>query len=346
MPSTDGLKVGSSPTVSVIMLAYNSAKYLPEAIESILSQTFKDFEFLIVVEPGSTDNTDEIAHRYAQRDSRIHVAIQPTRGLTAARIFAWPLAQGKYIAWADSDDVCLPERLKKQVAFMENHPDIGICGSWIKVIGDQKTYVQKYELTDGRIRSLLPFQSPFANPSVIMRRSLFTQDGLDYSQDCIHCEDYDLWERASLICRFANIGEVLVAYRFHQTEVSKQAYFFEREYSNRTRLRALRRLNITPTEEEFDLHVSISLLKTENTPSSLDRAESWFLRLDAANRKMKIFPPRQFSDILATYWLGICVRMVVKSQFRAILRIFTFPLMSPSVLGRKFKNTILLQLGR
>src|SRR5579859_6988537 len=270
MPSTDGLKVGSSPTVSVIMLAYNSAKYLPEAIESILSQTFKDFEFLIVVEPGSTDNTDEIAHRYAQRDSRIHVAIQPTRGLTAARIFAWPLAQGKYIAWADSDDVCLPERLKKQVAFMENHPDIGICGSWIKVIGDQKTYVQKYGLTDSRIRSLLPFQTPFANPSVIMRRSLFTQDGLDYDPACLYCEDYDLWNRASLICKFANIGEVLVTYRRHPTQTSRVDNLISMDYANRIRLSALQRLNITPTEEEFNLHVSISLLKTDLTPSSLD----------------------------------------------------------------------------
>src|SRR5436309_1816925 len=116
------------------MLAYNSEKYLIEAIESVLNQTFRDFEFLIIVEPGSTDHTDEIINKYAQHDSRIRVAVQPTPGLTAARIFAWPLAQGEYIAWADSDDVYVPERLSKQVAFMESHAEIGICGSWVKVI--------------------------------------------------------------------------------------------------------------------------------------------------------------------------------------------------------------------
>src|SRR5260221_7233208 len=127
------------PLVSVIMLVYNSARYLPEAIESVLNQTYRNFEILIVKEKASTDGTDVIVEQYCQRDMRIRILVAPSQGMPQARNFGWQQARGKYVAWADSDDVYLPERLDAQTAFLEAHPEIGICGTWIDIFNESSS---------------------------------------------------------------------------------------------------------------------------------------------------------------------------------------------------------------
>jgi hypothetical protein len=177
----------------------------------------------------------------------------------------------------------------------------------------------------------------------MMRRSLFTEDGLNYDPDCLFCEDYDLWDRAASLCKFANIGEVLVNYRWHPSQTSQHASPIVREYANRTRQKQLRRLNIIPTEEEFGVHQAISVGEVDPTPFALDCAESWLLKLDTANRETNTFPPQAFSKTLADYWYGICNLTVRKSGVWAVPRIFSFPLMSPDILGRRVINKILAQ---
>src|SRR6476646_1873373 len=126
--------MAEGPPISVVMAVYNSEQTAPESIESILQQTFSDFEF-IIVDDGSTDSTGEILHAYARLDNRIKLYTQENLGLIASLNRHCRLAKGRYIARMDADDVSSPDRFEKQFGFLEAHPEIGVLGTWIQDIG-------------------------------------------------------------------------------------------------------------------------------------------------------------------------------------------------------------------
>ncbi|TXJ00169.1 MAG: glycosyltransferase family 2 protein [Neisseriales bacterium] len=126
----------TAPIISVVMPVYNAEKYITEAVESILNQTYSDFEF-IIIDDCSTDSSYQILQKYAEKDKRIRIFRNDTNRKQAyTKNFAIKLAKGKFIAFMDADDISLPARFTKQVTFMESHPDIGVCGTWIKVFID------------------------------------------------------------------------------------------------------------------------------------------------------------------------------------------------------------------
>ena len=207
------------PKVSILMPVYNSEKYLTHAIDSILKQTFDDFEFLIF-DDGSADDSLEIISSY--RDSRIHIfksdqnyghIFHLNRGLE--------IAKGKYIARMDADDIAHPERLEYQVKFLEKNSDIGVCGTWYKEFGRQNNLV-KHPVDDQGIRLKLLFEScALGHPTVMMRKLIFDTYSLKYFQSEYPAEDYWLWIRISLVSKLANIPKVLLFYRTHIKQVSK-----------------------------------------------------------------------------------------------------------------------------
>ena len=208
----------SEPKISVVMPVYNSEKYLQESIESILNQTFTDFEF-IIVDDQSTDSSWQIIQEYANKDSRI-VAVKNTgkKGCYPARNCGHKLAKGKYIAVMDSDDIALPQRLQTQFDFMEQNPDIGICGSWAKNFGNQNDII-KTPITHDEIRDTSFFYSPMVHPT-----AMFTNNAICYSEEHSSAQDYKLWCRKINEFKFANIPKVLLLYRRHssQTDGKKQ----------------------------------------------------------------------------------------------------------------------------
>ena len=141
----------TQPLVSVLMPAYNADVFIGEAIESILSQKYENFE-LFVVDDGSKDNTAPVVKRYQASDSRLILITQQNQGRPGARNTCLEKANGKYIAWVDADDICLPDRLPLQVDYLEKQPKVGVCGGWIQTIGTSKNRVMKYEATDSAIR--------------------------------------------------------------------------------------------------------------------------------------------------------------------------------------------------
>jgi len=207
-----------SPKVTVLMSVYNGEKYLKEAVESILNQTFRDFEF-IIINDGSTDSTPAILAHYQQLDDRICVYHQKNQGLIASLNRGCQLAQGKYIARMDADDVSLPERLARQVDYMEAHPEIGVLGTWIGPIDENskplRTWHPPTPTSPGLVRWSLLFWNCVAHPSVVMRRDVIEPLGF-YRREAIHTEDYDLWARAWFTTQIANIPEILVRYRVWQ----------------------------------------------------------------------------------------------------------------------------------
>ncbi len=201
------------PFVSVLMPMHNEEKHVGEAIESILNQTYENFEFLII-DDGSIDKSPEIVLSY--KDPRIqylknkkNIGISNTlnRGLT--------LAKGKYIFRMDADDLSLPTRMEKQVQFMEAHPGIGLCGTNVLLFGTTNKEFKYYQ-HDKEIRTNLIAHPSISNGAMILRKSVLQKLDKWFDPQMDSAEDHDLWERMSHHTKFANLQEVLYHYRMHQ----------------------------------------------------------------------------------------------------------------------------------
>lgn len=201
------------PLVSVVMPTYNSGRFLKEAIEGILNQTLEDFEFIIVAD-RSTDGSDAILDHFRERDDRIKVFDQERIGLIAALNKGCRTARGKYIARMDADDISLPQRLERQVQYMEGHPEIGVLGTGIRYIDDagRPGKVLHNPINPNLVKFYLHLENCIVHPSVMMRREVVKRLGF-YDPKAIHAEDYDLWARACSITQIANLHEVLLEYR-------------------------------------------------------------------------------------------------------------------------------------
>jgi glycosyltransferase involved in cell wall biosynthesis len=209
----------SEPLVSVVMVVCNVDRFLAESIESILGQTFKDFEF-IIVDFGSTDKSKAIALNYAARDARIKLHEIPNCGLGEARNAGCFLAQGRYIAVMDADDISTPDRLMSEFEFMEKHRDVGLLGGyteWIDETGGPLR-IERFPAEDHEIRSAFVSGCPFCQPTVLMRREAFVLVG-GYRAAFVFAEDYDLWLRIAEHFPCANLRQVVLKYRSHPYQV-------------------------------------------------------------------------------------------------------------------------------
>jgi glycosyltransferase involved in cell wall biosynthesis len=207
------------PKVTVLMPVYNGERYLKEAIESILDQTFTDFEFLIIND-GSTDRSVGIIESYA--DSRIRLVDNGENlGLIKTLNKGIDLTRGEYIARMDADDISLPKRLEKQVGFMDSHPKVGICGTWARIIDERGLIKGLRKVPAGRTALTLCWRpSPFIHSSCIMRSTLLQKN--KYSLEYPHAEDYALWLTLSRTTGFHNLDEYLLLYRIHGTNIGRK----------------------------------------------------------------------------------------------------------------------------
>jgi glycosyltransferase involved in cell wall biosynthesis len=204
----------TQPLVSVLLPVYNGGAYLAEAIESILSQTYLNLE-LIVINDGSTDGSAETIKKFA--DPRIRLFHQKNQGLADALNRAVSVAFGAYLARQDADDVSFPDRIDKQVRFLENNADYGMVGTWSEIWEEQKKTERghRHPCDNNILAFNLLFDSYFVHSSVMIRKSVFDMVGLYSVKHSRQPEDFELWSRILRNGRFkfANIPEVLVSYR-------------------------------------------------------------------------------------------------------------------------------------
>ncbi len=179
------------PKVSVLMPVYNGARWVADAIDSILRQTFADFEF-IIINDGSTDNSAQIIESF--NDARIRFINNPdNRGLISVLNLGLELCGGEYIARMDCDDIAMPTRLAQQVEFMDANPWVAMCATAIKMFGPKiESHIHSYEEADVHITDLVRY-NPVWHPTVMMRAEFLHRFGLRYNPDCIAAEDYDMW---------------------------------------------------------------------------------------------------------------------------------------------------------
>ena len=202
------------PYITVLMSVYNGSKYLKEAIDSILNQTFRDFEFLIIDDGSNDIITINILKNI--NDERVRILTNDHNlGLVGSLNKGVMFAKGIYIARMDADDVCDPTRLAKQMEFLEAHPEVGLIGSSANQIDSRGRVIghQIMPVSDLEMRWSAMFSNPLLHPSVMVRRNLFDQ--FQYDANYFPAEDYDLWTRMMTVTQMVNIDERLLNIRIH-----------------------------------------------------------------------------------------------------------------------------------
>lgn len=224
----------SKVSISVIMPVYNGANYIAECLESILAQTFTDYEVLIA-DDGSTDNTCDIISSY--NDKRIKLFKREHNYIDSCN-FLLEKAHGKYIARIDADDLMLPNRLAIQFKFMEEHPDIDILGASAQLIGEQTGKIVRHG--DVKIEDLIQHNC-IVNPTAFMRNGRIKSASLQYEQDYVYAEDYMFWSRAIMKgLRLFNMNDVVLQYRVSSSQVSSKHSLFQNEQSEKIKKEIVR----------------------------------------------------------------------------------------------------------
>lgn len=201
------------PLITILMPAYNSERFISEAIDSMLNQTFKNFEFLIIND-ASTDKTSNIIRNYQKKDKRIRVITNKKNLKLAATLnIGINKAKSEIIARMDPDDISHPDRLSIQYQFLKSHPKVAIVGANIRIINDNKLYSKReYPTTSVKLKRIMFRYSPFAHPAIMFRKKVFEEFG-GYDETMAVCEDIDLWFKIGRKYEFANIPKTLLTYR-------------------------------------------------------------------------------------------------------------------------------------
>ena len=236
-------------TVTVLMPVYNGEKHLKEAIESILNQTFTDFEFLIIND-GSDDSSEIIINSY--KDSRIrYIKNEKNLKLITTLNKGIDLSIGKYIVRMDADDISAENRIELLVNFMEKNPEIGVCGSYFETIGLENKIV-KYPTQSDDLETCLLFYNPICHPTTIWRRDIIKKNSIYFKIDYIHAEEYKFWSEISNHSKLANIPEVLLYYREHDAQISQKHAEEQLKTAKKIRKELLTAINTSLTQEDID----------------------------------------------------------------------------------------------
>ncbi|NVO08184.1 MAG: glycosyltransferase family 2 protein, partial [Rhodoferax sp.] len=227
------------PLISVVIPAHNAASFVAETLCSLVKQTFRDFE-VVLVDDGSADGTAEISHRFSD-DLALRVLVNAQNSGVAASINRGIAeSDSLYIARLDADDLAHPDRLRQQLAFLEASPDIDLCGTHMRMFKDgdaTHTSVHEHPTSDAAIKTMLLQHNALSHPSVLMRRQFMSDVG-QYDPACDYAEDYDLWCRGALMGkRYANMPVHLTSYRVHSGQVGqiKSKLQCERDLAVKTR---------------------------------------------------------------------------------------------------------------
>jgi glycosyltransferase involved in cell wall biosynthesis len=212
--------MSDNPLISVVMPAYNAERYVGAAVESILAQTFTDFEF-IIIDDGSQDETGNIVRKFGERDPRIILIDQTNQGLVKSLNTGCAKARGKYIARMDADDISHPERFARQVAYLEEHPKVAVVGGSAEYLTDSGILpeLMTRPIESAEIRAMLQQHCAMIHPATMFRRDAFEEVG-GYRGVFVDAEDYDLWVRLSEKYELHNLPEVVLQYRIHPKQAS------------------------------------------------------------------------------------------------------------------------------
>lgn len=293
------------PPISIVMPVYNSERYIDQSVKSILSQTYTDFE-LIIINDGSQDTTSRKLKKY--KDKRlILVENKINRGLVYSLNLGIEISRGRYIARMDADDFSLPERLETQFSFLEQNSDCSVVGSSVYTYDQQTggygTWIFDTETTRSRAR--LIFENSLAHPSVMIRKSVFDKYGFSYDPKCRHSEDYALWGKLFLKIKICSIAKPLLVYRLHQGQKSNKDRV---EAIRKIRTEIVKATGIAYTSDEIEVHNKVSEPGAVLSMADLNNIERWFNKLYRFNENNEFVTPGSLADIIGEKFLFTVMR--------------------------------------
>lgn len=291
------------PMISVIMPVYNAEKYVASAIDSILKQTFTDFEFLIFND-GSSDNSKQVIESFKDRRIRL-IDSTVNCGYVAHLNRGIEMATGKYIARMDADDISVPERFEMQVKFLENHQEVGLCGAWISQFegADEPgtRFEYKYPADHDEISVKLLRHNSFAHPVVMIRRSVLMEHGLRYEPDFMPSEDARLWSILRKYTRLHNIQKVLLHYRKHNNQISTEKRDLRHRNTTRIKVEMIEEITGPLSEKEKSIYSDFVLQNYSNsTDHYLTGVYALINKIISANNEKNVYPSRLLNQQLQT----------------------------------------------
>jgi len=294
------------PMVSVIMPVYNEEKYLQRSIESILQQTYKNFELLIINEADSKDRSIEIVEAYMKKDKRIKLFQKriEKKGIAVSLNIGINLAQGEYIARMDADDYAYADRLEKQVEYMEKNKEIILCGTGIKLVTPNGNIDIRWRSDPEEIRVKLLFESQFVHPTVIFRRGFFLENDLLYDEND-RAEDYALWIKAVERGKTTNLDDILLEYYrgFGNNISSIENKGFQSDVCRIKKEQLWNKLNIqSKTYGEALFYPGKELRATENKKEFIAEMFILLSDIEKQNDKLKVFDKKVLGKVLSEQW--------------------------------------------
>jgi len=290
------------------MPVYNGADFVVESIQSILNQTFSNFE-IIVVDDGSTDHTLEVLTSI--EDERLQVLRNESNlGITQTRNRAMSHARGKYIAVLDSDDLAKPNRLEMQLEFLKTHGDYALVASWAEYIQKDGTRMPgmplwMMHLPEECTPSMLLFQNFICHSSVMLRASMLSHP---VYRNLEPSEDYDLWVRLAARYKMTVLPQSLVMYRIHNQNVSKTLGARQQETSMRIVLEQLQRFGVDPTEEELKLHHRMFWEASLPNLDILFDIREWLDKISRTNLRTEYYEQPAMERTIKYQWAKSCKR--------------------------------------
>lgn len=296
------------PTVSVILPVYNCELYIYDAVQSILNQSFTNFE-LIIIDDCSTDATVAIINSF--KDSRIRLIVkEKNSGYTDSLNYAISICKGEFIARMDGDDISLPERFQKQVDFLNANKDVIMCGTGIQIMDSDKLLF--HPSSHDAIKVKLCFSNAFFHPTVMFRKDVFAH--FHYNKEFEPAEDYDLWAQLVFKGKVMNIDEVLLKYRVHTNQISN--------YKNEIQINAmtiaqLRMFQMLFENETIEMELYKQAFKY-NAISSISEFKSvmnLFKKIQSNNNQLGIYKKNIFNSELQKSRINFLKNYYVKNGF-------------------------------
>ena len=291
------------PKISLLMCVYNAAEFLRQSIDSVLNQTFTDFE-LLIGEDGSTDNSFEIISGY--KDPRIRIFRNPqNKGIGYSCNQLIRESRGEYLGRHDSDDISLPTRLQRQMDFFEKHPEIGICGTNITVFGD-RSQKKFYPQNDEEIRAYLILNDPFCTSTVLFKKP---ETPIYFNESLVVSEDYAFFFELSKVSKMANLPENLLNYRWHPNNITQLRKDIKADSANQVRATIISQTLSYQLEEHENRLMNLVSDRTPLTQIELELLEALLIKLIHKNHEVKYYSSQALQNLIFHQWLTNCLRL-------------------------------------
>lgn len=292
------------PEVSIVMSVYNGEQFLRQSIDSLLNQTWKDFE-LIIVNDGSSDSSAKIIRSY--QDNRIlSLDNEVNRGLIFSLNRGIGSASGRFIARMDADDIALPYRIERQLQFLRENPNIAICGSSTYHLLNNKLTFKPSHSEHDEIACWMLFNSALVHPTLMFRASVFENEEIIFDSAFPHAEDYELWSRLLFKHKMVVLKEPLLQYRIHKNQVTNKHNQVQLDSANKVRERILHQAGFVFNDKQFELHCKIGSSVLITDIGDLQSMGAWLIELYEQNRHLSFVPDGIMRSAVHKLWEDAC----------------------------------------